>query len=57
MRDQFTLKIETANAAFEDRKHSEVARILREIAKKVDEGESSGNCRDINGNTVGKFSF
>jgi len=48
----FELKFETANEAFtfpED----EVARILREVAKQAERGETSGRVRDHNGNRVG----
>jgi hypothetical protein len=47
--------IKTDNAAFEDGRDAELARILREIADGLDEGVSAGNVRDINGNTVGDF--
>lgn len=52
----FTLKISTANEAF-DQLGPEVARILRELADKVETSTAlvSGNLRDINGNTVGSW--
>lgn len=56
----FTLKISTANAAFDD-EGQEIARILRVIAEQVlDCGHYSAvkhsqPIRDINGNTVGKW--
>ena len=49
----FTVRIDTDNAAFEDYPTEEVARILDRIAGDLREGEESGVCRDINGNTVG----
>jgi hypothetical protein len=52
----FTLKIETDNAAFEDGSF-EVARILREVAKRLDRGETDGRVQDVNGHTVGDFGF
>lgn len=52
----FTLKIETDNAAFEDLS-GETARILRDIAKKLDDGQTDGKGKDINGNTVGDWGF
>lgn len=56
----FTLSINTDNAAFEDDRGAEVARILRMIADEVEGGVDrdsghDGNGRDINGNTVGKW--
>lgn len=54
----FKIEFETDNAAFEDMQTEEVARILREIADKVENGSFSFACgvvRDYNGNTVGKW--
>ncbi len=53
----FTLKIETENAAFAEDGSSEVARILRDVASRLDRGETDGRVRDANGNTVGDFGF
>ena len=60
-----TISIEMDNTAFEDAKASETARILRELATKIeDAGEQLGaptygvigiHLRDINGNIVGQF--
>ena len=53
--EQFTLVIDTNNAAFED--PGEVPRILRELARKIEEcGSLIGTIHDSNGNGVGKFS-
>ena len=46
------------NAAFEPESGPEVARILRELARRIEAGELSGRgesraLRDVNGNTVG----
>ena len=35
--------------------NGEIARILRETARLVENGIGSGDVRDINGNTVGEF--
>ena len=46
------------NAAFEDTPEFEVARILRHIADRIENGEATGlyqNAIDINGNIVGTF--
>lgn len=52
----FKLTIDTGNAAFEDEgKGCEIARILRAIADKVENGAESGKAVDLNGNTVGRF--
>jgi hypothetical protein len=62
----FTVTINCDNAAFNgDVSDSpdvvtagrEVSRILQEVIDKVRHGNDSGNCRDINGNHVGEFSF
>jgi hypothetical protein len=58
---KFVVSIETDNAAFEDAPENEIARILSELADKV-EGRGmavvtvfgSLTLRDINGNIVGK---
>lgn len=51
------LSVELGNAAFEDGPAGEVARILREAAAKVLDGEHIFAMRDYNGNLVGKFEF
>ena len=56
---EFKLNIRTDNAAFEDCPGFEVARILREIANKVDGRELPyymQTIRDCNGNDVGRYS-
>lgn len=57
-----TLNLSCDNAAFADNSGAEIARILRDMADKVDgmirydaKGTYSGDLRDINGNTVGKW--
>ncbi|WP_199032193.1 hypothetical protein [Ralstonia sp. ASV6] len=47
----------TGNAAFEDAPGAEVARILREAAKKLTSGETEFGLRDVNGNRVGGVEF
>lgn len=52
----FRLKIETDNAAFqESTAQEEIARILREIASKLDGLDDSGKVYDGNGNYVGDW--
>lgn len=52
----FKVKLETGNAAFDgDDKPVEIARILRQIAERVENGQKSGPIHDINGNRVGRY--
>ena len=56
---KFKLNIKSDNAAFADDGNdgkNEVARILREIADKLEAGGGRGHCIDINGNKVGEWS-
>lgn len=55
----FDLHIETGNAAFDEgNAHLEVARILRELAKKIEQSEfMEHKLYDINGNRVGECSY
>lgn len=57
MSERITITIETANAAFDDRPASEIARILTDLAKDFKfcggVAENIGNLRDVNGNTCG----
>lgn len=52
-------KIESGNAAFSDgNAGSEVARILREVARKVEDSQDgSGRVMDVNGNACGHWSM
>lgn len=52
----FTMKFSTDNAAFDDEAH-EVSRILKEVAAQVERGSDYGTVRDVNGNTIGEWSF
>lgn len=56
----FTLEIKTDSAAFQDDDgwgFYEVARLLREVADRVEGGWSTGGVLDLNGNTVGAFDW
>ena len=54
----FTLKISTVNAAFGDgNRYDEIARILREVAARVEGGQQAGSAMDENGNKVGSWRF
>ena len=56
---KFFVQFSMDNAAFDGQPSEEVARILRQIAQRIeDEGdvpEFFTNCRDSNGNTVGTY--
>jgi hypothetical protein len=51
----FRLEIETSNAAFEDGAATETARILRAVAKRIEQGDLAGEAWDSNGNRVGTY--
>ena len=55
----FKLEFETRNAAFDDENggdaNDEIARILRSVAMKVEEGREKGRIMDANGNAVGTW--
>ena len=53
----FDLHISTVNAAFDDSPMLEIARILREVAAQLQEGDDYRALRDSNGNTVGDWSY
>ena len=50
---QFILKIRCDNEAFSGNRNAEVARILRELAEKMENGDTAPRVSDVNGNTVG----
>lgn len=52
----FTLTINTDNAAFDDNLLvSELTACADKALQRIYRGETSGNVRDTNGNTVGRF--
>ena len=55
--DDMKIEFSVDSAAFEDCPYVEVIRILNEIAKKVELGQTSGAIMDINGNRVGLWSM
>ena len=69
MTAKFTLAIKCEGAAFDDDETGavthesaapELARILRDVARRIEDGDSFDtfrNCRDINGNIVGTFAL
>lgn len=59
---KFRMEIRCGNAAFEPVAGAEIARILRQLARKLDDMEVAeaplgASLRDVNGNTVGDWSF
>lgn len=53
----FELNFRTDNEAFDIEGPREVARALSAVAALVDAGAISGRVRDINGNTIGEWSY
>lgn len=51
----FKLEIKTDNDAFVDLAGEECARVLRDVASKLEEGYTSGPLIDFNGTQVGWF--
>lgn len=57
---RFTLQFAADNAAFEPDPNQEIARILREVANRIESGDSFNTFRNIydaNGNIVGVFAL
>lgn len=52
---KLTISMNTENSAFEGNTEYEVARILREIADKIEQGHEPTKVMDINGNKVGEI--
>lgn len=50
---RFRLNVESENAAMVDDAAGEVARMLREVATRVEDGAEAGALLDSNGNRVG----
>lgn len=57
MSNNLTVQIETTNDAFFDDRGAEAARILRELADKIEAGADEVILRDYNGNRVGTAEF
>lgn len=51
------IKIHTDNAAFEYDANSEVARILRDLASKLEGGREPSKLMDFNGKSVGSVEY
>jgi hypothetical protein len=57
VRKMIKIEISTSNQAFELDAQVEVARILRELADKIEQGEEPTRLRDLNGNSVGSVTY
>ena len=59
MQQRFGVALNTSGAAFrtedEELETAEVARLLRQAADRVEQGETAGSLIDYNGNNVGSF--
>lgn len=51
---EFRLTINCGNEAFDDT-NVELVRLIREVANKVEKGDTYGKVMDTNGNTVGSW--
>lgn len=51
----FRLEIDTSGDAFADTPATELARLLRQVAKRAYDGDCTGTLVDINGNTCGRY--
>lgn len=52
----FRIEFDTDSEAFDDGLDAEEsARILRDVARKLSDGHTSGKVRDVNGNSVGTW--
>lgn len=50
----FTVRIVMGNDAMKN--HHNLASVLHHLASQIDQGKLEGGIRDVNGNTVGRFS-
>lgn len=55
--EKVVIEIKVGNSAFTEDCDYELARILRELADRFEEGGSPMRLRDINGNTVGTVEY
>jgi N-acetylglutamate synthase-like GNAT family acetyltransferase len=50
---KLTVKLRCDNEAFEEDLGSEVGRILRQVAERIESGDRDFSVQDANGNTIG----
>lgn len=56
--EKITVSINIGNAAFDNEfSHIEIARILRDLSFRIEEGSTPESTRDINGNKVGTVCY
>jgi hypothetical protein len=55
--EKIVITIKTTNAAFEGNEEAEVAKMLRELADKLENGQRPEVLFDLNGNRVGSVSI
>ena len=55
--EKITIEIETVNDAFSEYPELEIARILQDLAHKIENGQQPERIRDINGNTIGRVIY
>jgi hypothetical protein len=55
--EQIKITINTGNSAFEGGEGYELARILRGLADKLENGSEPSKLMDINGNSVGTIEY
>lgn len=58
--EAFFLSINMGNAAFDDAPITELARILRDLADRLESGDADydgASILDVNGNTIGRYDF
>ena len=55
--NKVTIVISTGNAAFENNTNLEIARILRDVAKKLEQDQDVDKLMDANGNLAGYVKF
>jgi hypothetical protein len=53
----FEIDIECENDSFRDNMNEQIATILLGVVDRLRDGHESGNVRDVNGSTVGRFRF
>lgn len=51
--ESIVIRMATRNAAFEEGAETEVARILKELAHRIENGARPEKLRDFNGNVIG----
>lgn len=53
----FVVQFEMDNDAFVEDMRAETVRVLGEVSRRVEWGQDYGNVKDVNGNTIGRWSI